>query len=113
MQTENAMIAAWQNAADDLGIEVASPFIVDGEPFPVHVPLFGRPAGALPVLMGDQRSGRAAEARGFFLSLLNPDLYCKYDRSQFIETLVDWGWFGSLDDTPGWYLKEVSKLRAR
>jgi hypothetical protein len=29
------MIAAWQNAADDLGIEVYSPCVVDGEPFPV------------------------------------------------------------------------------
>src|SRR5262249_60454962 len=89
-QDEHDMIIAWQRAAQDLGIEVTSPYLVGGEAFPVHVPLFGRPAGALPVLIGDRRSRREAEAKGFFISLLNPAIYGNYDRANFVEMLVDW-----------------------
>src|SRR5438105_3023706 len=101
------MIAAWKWAAEDLGIEVVSPFVLGRDEFPVHIPLFGRSAGALPIWIGDQRSRRDAELKGFFVSLLNPEVYCKHDRALFIETLVDWGWFGSADRTPDWYKKAV------
>src|SRR5262249_61614471 len=60
MATERDMIAAWQWAADDLGIEITSPFVVGDEEFPVHVPLFGRRAGALPIWIADQRCRREA-----------------------------------------------------
>jgi len=112
MSNERDMIGAWQTAAADLGIEVHSPCIVEDETFPVHVVFFGRPAGALPVLMGDQRSRRRAEEKGFFISLLNPAIYCNYDRAQFIETLVDWGWFGSTtSEAPTWYKYEVARVQ--
>jgi hypothetical protein len=75
----------------------------------VHIPLFGRPAGALPIWIGDRRSRREAEAKGFFISFLNPEVYCKHDRAQFIETLVDWGWFGLPDDAPEWYKEALAK----
>jgi hypothetical protein len=84
---------------------------VGNEPFPVHVRLFGRPAGALPIWIGDQRSRREAEANGYFVSLLNPEVYCKYDRSQFIDTLVDWGYFGKPGEAPAWYKDEVAKVK--
>lgn len=111
MATERDMIAAWQWAAADLGIEVASPFVVGDEEFPVLVPLFGRPAGALPIWIGDQFDWREAEARGYYHSELNPEVYCKHDRALFVEMLVDWGWFGSHDEAPDWYKVEVAKSR--
>jgi hypothetical protein len=110
MSDEQGMIAAWQEASEDLGIAVVSPHLVDGESFPVHVPLFGSPVGALPVLISDQRYRGNVEEKGYFVSLLNPEVYCKYDRGLFIETLVDWGWFGSTGEAPAWYACEVAKL---
>lgn len=104
---ERDMIDAWQRAAVDLQIEVRSPCIVENQSFPVHILFFGRPAGTLPILIGDQRSHSGAEAKGFFISLLNPEIYCKYNRAQFIETLVDWGWFGSPSEVPNWYKDEL------
>ena len=107
------MIEAWQWAAADLGIEVTSPFVVGDVEFPVHVSLFGRLAGALPVWMGDQRPRSEAEAKGFFISLLNPEVYCKHDLALFVETLVDWGWFGSPDEAPEWYNDAVAKVTGK
>jgi hypothetical protein len=111
MTTDRNMIAAWEKAADDLGIEVGSRHFMGDEQFPVHVPLFGRPAGALPLWIGDQRSRRQADAKGYYISWLNPEVYCKYDRGQFIETLVDCGWFGAPDEAPMWYKDEVAKVK--
>jgi hypothetical protein len=111
MATDRDMIAVWETASDDLGIEVGSPHFVGDEQFPVHVPLFGRPAGALPIWIGDQRSRHQAESKGYFVSMLNPAVYCKYDRAQFIETLVDWGWFAAADEAPKWYKDEVAKVK--
>jgi hypothetical protein len=37
-----------------------------------------------------------------FCSLLNDDQYGEFERDHFIDTLNDWGWFGS-GDPPGWY----------
>ncbi len=110
MATERDMIAAWQWAAADLGVQVSSPFAVGDEEYPVYVPLFGRPAGALPIWIGDERPRLGAEAKGFFISLLNPEVYCKLDRTLFVETLVDWGWFGAPGEAPEWYKEEVAKL---
>ncbi|MEX1231537.1 MAG: hypothetical protein WEB58_14915 [Planctomycetaceae bacterium] len=110
MATERDIIAAWQWAAAELGIEITSPFVVGDEEFPVHVPLFARPAGALPIWIGDQRARREAEATGYFISLLNPEVYCKHHRALFVETLVDWGWFGSPNDAPEWYKEAVAKM---
>ena len=110
MATDDDLIAVWQKAGYDLGFEVHSPHAVRSEFFPALVRMFGRPAGTLPIWLGDQRSRRDAESAGYFVSLLNPEVYCKYDRAQFIETLVDWGWFGAPDEAPKWYNEEVAKL---
>ena len=112
MTTDSDMIAVWQEAANDLGFEVRSPHVVGAECFPVHVRMFGRPAGALPIWIGDQRSRHDAESKGYFVSLLNPEVYCKYNRAQFIETLVDWGWFGAPDQAPKWYKDEIANVTA-
>lgn len=110
MATDRDMIAAWETAAVDLGIEVVSPHVVGDERFPVHVPHFGRPAGALPIWIEDRRPRRTAEADGYFVSMLNSEVYLNYTRAQFIETLVDWGYFGEADKAPGWYKDEVARL---
>jgi hypothetical protein len=113
MATEPELIAAWQWPAAELGIGVTSPFVIGDEDFPFYVPLFGRSAGALPIWIGDERPRHDAEANGFFISLLNPQVYCRRDRALFVETLVDWGWFGAPHGAPKWYQEVVSAERDR
>jgi hypothetical protein len=60
---------------------------------------------------GDTRSRGDAEAKGFYFSFLNPELYCQYDRAQYIETLVDWGRFGPPESAPRWYTEEVARFQ--
>src|SRR5262245_40554847 len=111
MTTDCDMSAVWGTAADDLGIEVGSHHVVGNERFPVHVRHFGGPAGALPIWLDELRPRREAESNGYFISWLNPAVYCKYDRAQFIEMLVDWGYFGDPDQAPAWYKDEVAKAK--
>jgi hypothetical protein len=105
--TDRDMIAVWVTAADDLGIQMDLPYYVGDEHFPVHIPSFGRPAGTLPLWIGDRRSRIRAEAAEHFISMLNPDVYSSYDRSKFIEMLVDWGWFGTPEEMPEWFKQGI------
>ncbi|MBI1374699.1 MAG: hypothetical protein GC159_18425 [Phycisphaera sp.] len=100
---EDNFMTAWHEAARDLEIEVSFSYEVDGDLYPIHVANFGRPLGALPVPVGDARRHDRAQEKGYFCSQLNPDLYCKYDRELFIETLLDWGWRGPPEQAPRWY----------
>jgi hypothetical protein len=45
----------------------------------------------------------AATGLGFLVSRLNALEYSEYDRTNFVDTLNDWGWFGAQDQTPAWY----------
>ena len=45
--------------------------------------------------------------------MLNPEVYCKHDLALFVETLVDWGWFGSPDEAPEWYNDAVAKVTGK
>ena len=110
MKAEPTQItAAWFAAASDLGIRVTAPFVlVDSED---HRELelialihdFGGPSGTLVtttnVDVGEIE--KAAASSGYFLSLLSREAYGRYDRSLFVDTLNDWGYFGT--DAPGWY----------
>jgi hypothetical protein len=52
---------------------------------------FGSPNGTICVLLGDQvRPAPQEPADVSQLSLL----YLRYDRALFVDTLIDWGWFG-------------------
>lgn len=94
---------AWRAAANDLGIQVTAPFLIpasaehDGVAFIALVHEFGSPAGTLVATIAEDlmRLERVSRPLGYFVSLLNPDAYRRYDRQLFIETLNDWGYFGS------------------
>jgi hypothetical protein len=103
--------AAWQVAADDLGLGVVAPYQVmdptSGESIDcvALVRGFGTAAGAVLMDMAsDTAAHREAVSRlGFFVSLINVVAYSEYDRPSFRATLNDWGWFGAPDQTPAWY----------
>ncbi len=98
-------------AARDLGISVVTPFRLKLEAghellCEAFVPDFGSPHGAL-VLGMDHEYADAVRRVGHWVSLLGP-IYRNYSRSLFIETLVDWGWFGERASAPAWYTGRAS-----
>jgi hypothetical protein len=103
------MAQAWQEAAKDLGFEFVAPYtFVDGDGrtyscsgLLVH---FGGPKGTLIVSQYDldpDIDDVGAEL-GYYTSALNPLHYEKYDRRLFMETLIDWGWYGPIERRPPW-----------
>ncbi|MBV9930158.1 MAG: hypothetical protein JO013_04355 [Alphaproteobacteria bacterium] len=106
---EMRLVAAWREAAADLGIAVTAPVEVRdaaGEPFrcEVWVRDFGSPGGGLVVSARTERRVRR-QLRGSGLSYcLEPTRARRgYDRHAFIAALIDWGWFGPPDARPGWW----------
>jgi len=109
MGSRDAVSEAWRAAAEDLGIRVTAPFLLEGTDgtkiiFAAFVHDFGGPAGAIAGLMEDLSDAPTGmtQQSGPFVSWLNHDQYCRYDRALFIETLDDWGWFGD-GVPPQWY----------
>ncbi len=105
----NQLGRIWQEAALDLGLEVESPFTLGSGPTAVTcvawVKHFGSSAGAAVGLIHVQQAevSRLAKSLGMYVSFLNPEVYGSFDRQLFIETLLDWGWFGPSDEAPSWY----------
>lgn len=83
----------WKRAANDLGLEIVSPYQVDfsGQNY-IEVCLllknFGAPRGMQMALNADDLI-----VAGYGVSVLNEvDVAEPYDRDVIIEVLADWGW---------------------
>jgi hypothetical protein len=103
-EIDSHMIAAWQQAATDLGIRLTSPFSVrdqDGRSVNVEgfLPDFGRPDGI--IFISAARSIVLKKTDRQHSTLFTA--YRVYERSLFVDTLEDWGWFGP-SDPPPWYV---------
>jgi hypothetical protein len=106
----NPMAQAWLRAANDLDIRVQHPFTFTtstgavATTHGVFLPDFGSPAGTLLLCRFDADDVcELAEDTQFFRSALNPQHYEPYRRDLYIETLNDWGWFGSASPPPSWF----------
>jgi hypothetical protein len=106
----NPMAQAWLTAASDLHIRVQHPFTfatstgATATTQGVFLPDFGSPAGTLLLCrFDDDDVDELAEDTRFFLSAINPQYYEPYRRDLYIETLNDWGWFGSASARPSWF----------
>jgi hypothetical protein len=106
--TEAKVVAAWKEAAADLGIRFTSPFIIrtpDGRSHE-HLGLihqFGRRIGALISVLDEPSEQNPRPASDdYFWSILGPR-YRQYERQTFIDTLDDWQFFGSEAERPSWY----------
>jgi hypothetical protein len=106
--TEAEVVAAWKEAAADLGIQFTTPFVVtlpDGHR-QEHLGLvhhFGRRLGTLvSVLHEPSEKFPRPEVGDYFWSVLGSS-YSRYDRQEFIDTLDDWQFFGTESERPKWY----------
>jgi hypothetical protein len=114
MNTEPKMVsAAWVLAAHDLGIEVIAPFVltVGGREHKclALVPHFGGGNGILVATLPSDRVLYAdAKSTDYRCSFVDRELYGKYERTLFVETLTEWGFTGPARKRPAW-LKEEPK----
>lgn len=107
-ETESKVVAAWRQAAEDLGIRFTSPVSIsapDGLQYDciglVHQ--FGRRIGTVISVIGEPSAqGPYPGGADYFLSQLGTG-YEQYDRQYFIDTLDDWQFFGSEAERPTWY----------
>jgi hypothetical protein len=97
---------AWKAAAKELGIEVEAPFrlsLKSGDSFEVEalVRHFGGSAGTLVTTTEQMEVLALVQAGPYCGSAVNPLHYRRFDRSRFIRTLADWGWYGE-GEPPVW-----------
>jgi hypothetical protein len=110
----HSVSSAWKQAGKELGINVVAPFSLQDREgnshlYPAFIPDFGSSKGALvlaadpPDFDVDPRLILCAEDQGYWHSIVNSELYSKFNRNAFIETLDDWQYFGNEQNRPSWY----------
>jgi len=110
--TEAKVVAAWKEAAADLGIQFSSPFVATSADGRTHEHLglvhrFGRRLGTL-IRVLHELSEKSPHPAGddYYFSILGP-AYGHYERQLFIDTLDDWQFFGPDPERPKWYSGKV------
>ena len=108
-ENENLLASAWQKAAAELSVEIIAPYVIEFEgrsyTYPLLVKSFGSNKGTLLIVHRDESEKELYEVGkklSFFVSIVFEDLF-SYERSLFIGTLNDLGWFGPDDRVPSWY----------
>lgn len=107
---KSKILQAWQTAATDLGLKIKAPFYLQREDgmqceFIALIESIGSPQGTLiclPDEWDDLRYDGLAEVHGYYCSGLY-EIYEQYDRDTFVETLIDWGWYGAMSNQPSWF----------
>jgi hypothetical protein len=101
---------AWQKAANDLEISIISPFEIEFVSskiqYPVLVKDFGCPKGTLIIVLrskNEEMAENAACSHEYYYSIVGEHVCNEYDRTQFINILNDWGYFGPKSNCPKWY----------
>lgn len=109
-QADEQLILAWQKASCDLGIEIETPYILNTEggkvDYPVFVKNFGRKKGTIIARHELFMDYPMPKHKDHFFSAVNAETYSEYNREYFIDTLEDWGYFGSDSGKPAWYKGE-------
>jgi hypothetical protein len=109
---ESKVIAAWQQAATDLGFQFTSPFVghdSNGKRFEALglVHQFGRHIGTLISVGGEPSADiEYPSDNNFTWSCLGRTGYVRYERQMWIDTLNDWQFVGSESERPSWYLSK-------
>jgi hypothetical protein len=105
-QNENeSLFKAWNFAANELDLEIISPFIIETEnvvSYPILVKNFGAKNGTIVLQLEHLIEKHLPKIKDFHVSALS-DEYSNYRKDLFIETLEDWGYFGNEESKPFWY----------
>ena len=110
-QENEKIIQTWREASVDLKFDIEIPFLLQTDKgmikYILLIKSFGSENGTLIITTDDMGVFGVAQKFGFYCSALNPCCYNKYDRENFIETLVDWGYFGLPENKPDWYTGHI------
>ena len=116
----NPIKEAWFEAALDLRIRIQEPNpledVLDDPARVVYLPDFGGKRGAVVFAQDftashlEKFDTKSLKAAGYFYSIVSLRGYSHYRREHFVETLLDWGYFGPVDACPQWYTIELTKL---
>ena len=105
----NSLIEAWIEAALDLGVRVTAPAELrdlSGELYACEALVhdFGSSNGAVVVSPKTERRIRAhlRNSGPVWLSVIPEKAYPRYARTDFIDILNDWRWFGKAEERPAW-----------
>ena len=109
---------AWATAADQLNIEVITPFRFSYESQSVacvaFLPHFGSLNGMIvALLLGyeiDKRVSQYTDNNSMYCSYLNPEAYATFDEQKYQEALADWGYFGPPEKRPHWLDRATAEL---
>jgi hypothetical protein len=106
--TSDLLVAAWREAADDLGIRVEAPFLAQDSSggsirFDALVGDLGWPAGTLVTPLNESsRQRQAASDLGYNSCSLNIDQFGKYVRGDWIALMQGWIWVAN-GPVPLWH----------
>jgi hypothetical protein len=104
---EAKVLAAWREAAADLGFQFTSPYTAtakDGQKFEA-LGLVHEFGGRIGTLISAEPSADLYPdvGEGYGVSYLSCRGYARYDRESWIEMLDDWGFWGEPTRAPAWY----------
>lgn len=102
------MDEAWKKAEQDLEIEIdfkLTLLLKSGRKTFVLIRNFGAPRGTIVTSIDDTQDFGELQKLGFHCSAIG-NSYLNYDRSLFVDTLNDWGFFGEAHRKPSWYTGE-------
>lgn len=99
---DEKLYKAWQLAAADLDIRIHFPVEKLPDGYGIMIKDFGGPKGMVVSGIETEIDLSPIEKDGFYISLLGQG-YEQYERTFFIDTLNDWGYFGDPDKKPDWY----------
>ncbi len=106
-QVEAKVVAAWREAAKDLGIQFTAPFPVERGGRQIDtlgfVHHFGRRLGTIISVIDEPSSLTKHPADDDYYSSQLSESYTRYDRQFFIDTLDDWQFWGEDSEKPSWY----------
>jgi hypothetical protein len=104
---DEKLINAWKTASRELEIEIISPYEMNTENgkvrYPEFVKNFGGKKGTIIARHSYFMDYPMPKHKDYFFSAVNEDVYSHFDRKLFIETLIDWGYFGPDENKPIWF----------
>lgn len=106
------VIKSWRQAATDLKLNIHAPFLLstaDGRQIECLMMLenFGSKKGTVIISTDNMDDFNEPEKVGYYCSALNPLSYSNYDRDIFVDTLIDWGFYGLAPQVPSWYTGHI------
>lgn len=96
------LFEAWQITADDLKLSVSFPWKQNEYELGILIRDFGSKKGTIVTGLNTNLDFKKVEKEGYYYSQLGQG-YEKYEKSLYIDTLNDWGYFGDNENRPDWY----------